>query len=84
MRDGFSYVSVRDSGIGIPQEDLPYIFNSFYRVDKSRSREEGGTGIGLAICKRIAELHGGKISVSSVVNVGSTFTVQLPIVKKSK
>ena len=83
VKDGFSYASVRDSGIGIPQEHLPYIFNSFYRVDKSRSREDGGTGLGLAICKRIAELHGGKIGVSSEENIGSTFTVELPITKKS-
>jgi len=81
--NGFARISVKDTGIGIPSEHLPYIFNSFYRVDRSRSREDGGTGLGLAICKRIAELHGGKISVSSVLKVGSTFTVELPIIKKS-
>jgi heavy metal sensor kinase len=79
VRDSFSHTSVRDSGIGIPQEHLPYIFNSFYRVDKSRSREDGGAGLGLAICKRIAELHGGKISVTSKVGAGSTFTVEIPL-----
>ena len=81
--NGFARISVKDTGIGIPSEHLPYIFNSFYRVDRSRSREDGGTGLGLAICKRIAELHGGKISVSSVLKVGSTFTVELPIMTKT-
>jgi two-component system phosphate regulon sensor histidine kinase PhoR len=70
--------SVRDTGIGIPLEDLPRIFERFYRVDKSRSRELGGTGLGLAIVKHIAQLHGGAISVESRPGAGSVFTLRLP------
>jgi signal transduction histidine kinase len=72
-------VSVADTGIGIPEEHLPHIFERFYRVDKSRSRAEGGVGLGLAIAKRIAELHAGRIEVQSKVGEGSTFAVFLPL-----
>lgn len=72
-------VTVKDTGVGIPAEDIPFIFDRFYRVDKSRSRAEGGTGLGLAICKHIAEAHGGKIEVESQVGAGSTFSVRLPL-----
>ncbi|HEX2097688.1 MAG TPA: HAMP domain-containing sensor histidine kinase, partial [Rubrobacteraceae bacterium] len=74
------YVRVRisDTGFGIPEEDLPYIFDRFYRVNKDRSRATGGSGLGLAISKQIVELHGGSLSVRSEVGVGSTFDVQLP------
>jgi heavy metal sensor kinase len=71
-------VAIRDTGVGIPGEDIPFIFERFYRVDKSRSRAEGGTGLGLAICRYIAEAHGGKIEVESQVGSGSTFSVWLP------
>jgi len=71
-------VSVKDTGIGISQEDLPYIFERFYRADKSRSRATGGSGIGLAIAKSLAEAHGGTISVSSRPGFGSEFIVALP------
>ncbi len=81
--NGYARADVSDKGIGIQQEQLGRLFERFYRVDKSSSRNEGGTGLGLAISQRIAELHGGKISVASKVNVGSTFTVELPI-KSSK
>jgi two-component system, OmpR family, sensor histidine kinase BaeS len=69
---------VQDSGIGIPIEELPYIFERFYRADKSRNRATGGSGIGLTIVKSIVEAHGGRVSVESTVNVGSRFTVTLP------
>jgi heavy metal sensor kinase len=72
-------VAIKDTGIGIPAEDIPFIFDRFYRVDKSRSRGEGGTGLGLAICQHIAEAHGGKIEVESQVGAGSTFSVWLPL-----
>ncbi|MEL7608242.1 MAG: ATP-binding protein [Bacillota bacterium] len=71
-------VCVSDTGIGIPESDLPYIFERFYRTDKSRSRATGGTGIGLTIAKSIIEAHGGTIAVESKTNRGSTFTVSLP------
>jgi heavy metal sensor kinase len=71
-------LAVSDTGVGIPQEDVPHIFERFYRVDKSRSRIQGKTGLGLAICKAIMEAHSGRIEVSSKPGDGSTFTVQLP------
>ncbi|MGF3067289.1 ATP-binding protein [Facklamia sp. P12945] len=70
--------SVKDSGLGIPQKDLPYLFDRFYRVDKARSRQQGGTGLGLAISKEVIELHGGKIWVKSEENKGSIFLFSLP------
>lgn len=71
-------VSVTDTGIGIPEADLPHIFKRFYRVDHSRNREAGGSGLGLSICHFIVEAHQGRIEVTSEVNQGSTFTVYLP------
>jgi heavy metal sensor kinase len=79
-REGqMAVVAVTDTGIGIPAEDMPFIFERFYRVDKSRSRAEGGSGLGLAICQHIADVHGGKIEVESQVGAGSTFSVWLPV-----
>jgi len=74
-------VTVKDTGIGIPEEHIKHIFERFYRVDKSRSRSEGNIGLGLSICQRIVELHGGKMEVESKVGVGSTFTVLMPQVE---
>ncbi len=70
-------VDVSDSGIGIPETDLPRIFERFYRVDKSRSQELGGTGLGLSIVKHIVQAHGGEVSVRSVLGQGSTFSFTL-------
>ena len=72
-------ISIADIGIGISEEDIPYIFERFYRVDKARSRVENGAGLGLAICKYIAEIHGGRIEIVSRLGEGSTFSVWLPI-----
>src|SRR5215204_6221494 len=71
-------VSIRDTGVGIPKEDLNQLFERFYRVDKDRSRATGGSGLGLAISRQIVEMHGGSISVESEVDVGSVFEVRLP------
>jgi heavy metal sensor kinase len=79
-REGqMAVVAITDTGVGIPAEDIPFIFERFYRVDKSRSRAEGGSGLGLAICRHIAEAHGGRIEVESQVGAGSTFSVWLPL-----
>lgn len=71
-------ITVEDSGTGIPEKDLPRIFERFYRVDKARSRELGGTGLGLAIVKHIALVHGGSVHVESTLGQGSRFTLILP------
>jgi len=71
-------MDVVDNGSGIPKDELPYIFERFYRADKSRNRSTGGTGIGLTIVKSIVMAHGGSIEVHSEVGIGSTFTVILP------
>ncbi|MBD2344153.1 sensor histidine kinase [Anabaena subtropica] len=75
----WAVIQVMDNGIGIPQEDLPYIFERFYRVDKKRSRKTGGFGLGLAIAQQIIQSHGGKIYVHSIVKKGTTFQVFLPL-----
>jgi len=72
-------VKISDTGIGIPKEEQEKIFKRFYRVDKSRSRETGGVGLGLSIADWIATSHHGRIEVDSEINQGSTFTVYLPI-----
>jgi two-component system OmpR family sensor kinase len=77
-QDGAALLRVSDTGVGIPEESLPQIFQRFYRVDRARSRHNGGTGLGLAIVKSVAEAHGGRVSATSIVGQGSTFTVWLP------
>ena len=71
-------VRVSDTGPGIPPEDLPHIFERFYRVEKSRERSRGGTGLGLAITKKIIDLQNGKLTVESELGEGTTFTISLP------
>ena len=76
----YFYVTVADSGIGIPEEALNHIFERFYRVDKSHSREIGGTGLGLAISRSAIVMHRGAIKVYSKENEGTTFSVRIPLV----
>ncbi|MDB6061623.1 MAG: two-component system sensor histidine kinase [Verrucomicrobiaceae bacterium] len=76
-------VQVRDTGSGIPEKDLPYVFDRFYRVDKSRNEYSGGAGLGLAIAKRVIELHGGAIEVASEAGSGTCFTFTLPVQRVS-
>lgn len=76
--DGTFRLSVSDTGIGISPEDLPHIFERFYRADKSRSRSTGGSGVGLAVAKAIVEAHGGTLSAISEYGKGSEFTLTLP------
>lgn len=76
--DNTSLISVSDEGEGISSEHLQRIFERFYRTDRARSREIGGTGLGLAIVKHLARLHEGEVSVTSIVEKGSTFTIELP------
>ena len=79
-RDGATArLTVADTGIGIADSDLDRVFERFYRVDKARSRAAGGTGLGLSIVRNAVERHGGRLSVDSVLGVGSTFIVELPV-----
>jgi signal transduction histidine kinase len=71
-------ISVKDSGIGIKDEDLPHLFQPFLQLDARLAREYNGTGLGLVLVKRLAELHGGSVEVESVFGQGSRFTVSLP------
>jgi heavy metal sensor kinase len=78
-RDGFAVASVSDTGIGIVPEDMPRVFDRFWRADKARSREQGGAGLGLSIAKWIVEMHGGSISVQSEPGKGSVFAIHVPL-----
>lgn len=77
--DKYVDISIKDNGIGIPEDDIDHIFERFYRVDKGRSRQQGGTGLGLSIAKDIIEAHGGSICAKSKFNDGSTFIIKLPV-----
>jgi two-component system phosphate regulon sensor histidine kinase PhoR len=81
--DGRVFISISDTGNGMPSEDLPRIFERFYRVDRARSREVGGTGLGLSIVKHVVERMDGTIKVESRLGKGSTFTILLPLASKS-
>lgn len=72
------HLSVEDTGVGIPEEDLPFVFERFYKADKARTRGKSGTGLGLAIAKNIVEAHRGVIVVNSILNQGTTFFIKLP------
>lgn len=72
-------ITVEDTGVGIPSAALPHLFDRFYRVDEARSRQTGGSGLGLAICKSIIDAHGGEILVDSQLDIGSHFTLRLPL-----
>jgi two-component system sensor histidine kinase SenX3 len=80
LQDFIIEISVTDQGIGIPESEVERIFERFYRVDPARSRQTGGTGLGLSIVKHIVAKHGGEIKVWSAENVGSTFSIRLPII----
>ncbi len=75
---GRVYVTVADTGLGIAEEDVPYVFERFWRADRSRNRSSGGTGLGLTICRRLVEVQGGEIEVKSQLGEGTTFTFWLP------
>jgi len=77
-------IRVQDTGSGIPAEDLPHVFERFYRVDRSRARSTGGSGLGLTIAKRIVEAHGGQIWAQSWLGAGSTFAFSLPLVDRGE
>ncbi len=82
--NGLAKISVSDTGVGIPPQHIPFIFDRFYRVDKARTRAQGGSGLGLSIANWIAQAHGGEISVSSEVGQGTTFVVSLPVLPEAQ
>ena len=79
-----AYVKIKDTGIGIPKEDLERIFERFYRVDKARSRQYGGTGLGLSIAKEIIEKNNGSLDIKSKVNEGTEVVIKIPVVARER
>lgn len=77
-------IDITDTGSGIPQEDLPFVFQRFYKADKARTRGRSGTGLGLAIAKNIVEAHGGQLSVHSKIGEGTTFSCFIPHKKEKE
>ena len=85
FREGDRMVTtVRDNGVGIPEEDIGHLFERFYRVDKARTSDAGGTGLGLAIAKELVEAHGGRISIRSQLNEGTEVRIDLAFETKLK
>ena len=82
-QNGHAVLEVADSGIGIPADAVPHVFERFFRVDKARSRDEGGAGLGLSIVKSICTAHGAEVQVESVVGKGSRFRIKLPLARAS-
>lgn len=82
MLEDHCLINISDTGIGIPERDLPHIWDHLYRVESSRSRLTGGAGIGLTICQKIITLHQGEITVKSIEREGTTFQIKLPLLKK--
>ncbi len=80
LDDGMAEVSIKDEGTGIPAEVLPHIFERFFTTKKSDQNGQGGTGLGLAMCKDVMESHGGRIRVESAVGRGTRFTLRFPMV----
>lgn len=80
----YFFIKIEDSGIGIPEEAMPHLFERFFRVDKDRARETGGTGLGLSITKLIVNLHGGAIKAYSEIGEGSTFVIRIPLGYREK
>ena len=78
--NGWVKIAVTDTGIGISAEHLPHLFDRFYRADKARSRDLGGSGLGLSIVQWIADAHHGRVTVESTPHEGSTFALWLPII----
>ena len=72
-------VTVTDDGSGMPEEDLPFVFDRYYRVDSSRTRATGGAGLGLTVVKQLVDMHGGRVQVESTLGKGSQFTFELPV-----
>jgi signal transduction histidine kinase len=83
QENGDAVLDVADDGIGIPAEALPHVFKRFFRVDGSRSREQGGAGLGLSIVKSICDAHGARVEVSSIPGQGSRFRIRQPLAAES-